>query len=55
MWIVSPGRQFGTAALSVGGSAGAPFGVSNLNRNPAIQSCLLSAWDRTDAPCQLDL
>jgi hypothetical protein len=28
--------QFGTAALRVGGSAGSPSTVSNLNRNPAI-------------------
>src|SRR4029453_13842304 len=29
--IVSPGRQFGTAALSVGGSAGVPSSCSSLN------------------------
>jgi hypothetical protein len=41
---VSPGRQFGTALLSVGGSAGRPFFVSSLNRN-AIWSP--PPWDRT--------
>lgn len=32
--IVSPERQFGTALLIVGGSAGIPSSVSILNRNP---------------------
>jgi hypothetical protein len=36
--ISSPTRQFGTALLSVGGSAGTPSVVSSLNRNPAIRS-----------------
>ena len=41
-----PGDQLGTAALSVGGSAGEPALVSSLNRKPAIR-ILPSSWGRT--------
>jgi hypothetical protein len=53
--IVSPGRQFGTALVSVGGSAGAPSAVSSLKRK-AIWSLLsvagrqcasLAVWPRS--------
>jgi hypothetical protein len=44
-----PGFQSGTALLSVGGSAGSPSTVSNLNMNPAIRSSLPLGWGRTAA------
>ena len=47
-WIVSPTRQFGTTALSVGGSIGAPSAVSSLNRKPANPTPPLR-WGRTAA------
>jgi hypothetical protein len=35
---VSPGRQFGTAARNVGGSAGVPSSRSSLKANPPTRS-----------------
>src|SRR5438067_1272854 len=46
--IVSPGRQFGTAVSSIGGSAGVPSPSSSLKMK-AIRLSLPSGWGRTAA------